>query len=1051
MLRWFAKNDIATNLIMIGILFVGFFICLPSMPVEINPTHKYQEVRIDFRVKGMTPEDVERKICLPVENKLRFLKDIESIYGKASYSRAWFSIKATDTANLKELKNEIEDLVSNISTLPSEAEKPYIYIPDPNQWYPVMSVVITGELNDRQLLGVGRQVRDQLSSTPGVSYTTLRGDGIRKFYIEPKLETLRTHDITLNDISKAIRDNSIDLTAGRISSSSRGIQVTAKNQAFSVLDFSNINIKSNNGSELKIGSIAHIRDSFDDQRKIFTYDGKPCARVEVLRLQHENALSVAEEVYKYVEKTRNTLPDGINLHVVDDFTVSLRSRISILKENLMQGAILVFIVLALFLRPSLAFFVILGVPVSFAGGLILMNLLGVSINMWTLFGFIIVLGIVVDDAIVTAESIHRRLETQNTRLDAVVAGTKDVATPVTFGILTTIVAFTPLLFFSGWMGTISRQIPLVIIPVLLFSLVESKFILPGHLKHNYTYLKSINPFPFIHKGVHYITQFAITQLYKPILRFAVAFRHAVILLFIGLMLTTLSYLSSDHFKYNTVPSVDRYTIVAKITMPSETKLEETKKETQKVIEMIDQLRSEFPDGKTGKSLLGSYFSSVGGGYWGSFKSGTSYTMIAVTPPSQRDPDTKPEDMVSNAEIAKRWRELIGEKMHRTANLSVFGDENKSRHFADHASIEFEIRGQNEIEKKAIADEMETWLKQQEWASYSYTNRQSPSKQLNFETNENGVAAGLTNTSLARQVRMQLYGETVQRFYFGDNEVHVSVRLPDEERESTHALNTLRVKTKNGESSLKSVANLVETSSIPSIERYQGSRITKVYTGVKEEWKSSQKQHVRAIENKLDELLEVYPSTSWQWAGYVRDNKKTERFFQVGGVALFFVLFALLAIPFKSVIQPIFVLLAIPLGVIGALLGHYFMDVTVSYLSLFGILALSGVVVNDSLVMVDFINQKHRNGEPLLQSVLESGAKRFRPILLTSITTFAGLYPIMTEKSIEAKFLIPMAVSLGFGILFATLITLILIPCAYMVSEDLKKCFGWFFTNKWKSN
>ncbi len=1046
MIRWFAKNDIATNLIMIGILFVGFFIALPKMPVEINPSYAMRMVYIDFRVPGATPEDVERLIIIPVENKLNSISGIKDIDAMAYYSRAKIYVHATDTVNLADLKNDIESSIARLPSLPPDTDKPRVSIPDPNKWHEVISVMVSGDLTARELLAAGRQVRDDLMATPGISSIDLQGNNLRRIYIEPSIEALRTHKITLSDISKAVRENSVDLTAGRISSSSSGVQVSAKNQAISQRDFEDITIKVVNDAELKIRDIAVVKDSFDDEKKIFLFNGRPCIRVEVLRLKHESALTVAHKVHQYVEKARDRFPEGIELSIWDDESISLRSRIHILQENLIQGAVLVLIVLAVFLRPSLAFFVVLGVPISFAGGLILMHLMGVSINMWTLFGFIIVLGIVVDDAIVTAENVHSKLMLGGNRLDAVVAGTQEVATPVTFGVITTIVAFIPLMFLEGYIGNIAKQIPLVVIPVLLFSLFESKFILPGHLKHNYNFLGSANPFRYIQRGVNHVLDLFITYFYSPIIKFCVSFRYTVVIAFIVTLVCTFAYVTSDHFKYEKIPKIERYIISAQLEMPPETELQVTHEKLLKITQSVEQLRAEFMDGETGKSLIGHLFTSTGGRNWGGMSPSRGYIYLAVTPPSRRDPNTKNEDMITNQVIANRWAEIVGE-VEGANKFFISGMQRISRSLRDSAPIEIELRGANEENKAIVADQIKEWIEQQEWANYATFDKGKKSRQLNLKVNANGAAAGLTDASLARQVRSQLLGETAQRFQFGEDEIRVQVRLPDEERESTHALNLIRIKTRNGESSLRSVATFEETFGEPSIERNNRTRILHLRAATTTEAKTSTNMHVKSIATKLDELCTSNHGVSWRYIGEIAKAKETEKRMLISGATLLFTLFALLAIPFKSLIQPIFVLIAVPLGIVGALLGHMHMDATVSYLSLFGILALSGVVVNDSLVIVDFINRKRLEGGDVKQAIIDSGIKRFRPIMLTSITTFAGLYPIMNETAIEATFLKPMAISLGFGILYATLITLILIPCAYMVSEDVKRGFKWFFTGK----
>lgn len=1046
MIRWFAKNDIVANILMLAVIVAGFFIALPQMAVEINPVYKKKSVYVSLYARGYTPEDMEKLIAIPLESSINNIDGVKKITLYANYSSVFLNVEGDDSANISDLKNEVQAAVNNLSTLPSDVDPPKVFIPDESKRKEVTSLIITGDLPSEELIKVARQVRDDLLSK-GTSFINIQGIRNRRIFIEPELEALNTHGLTLTEISSAISNNSIELTAGRIGSSARGFVASAKNQAITVNDFTNIPIKASSGTDLRIGDVAKVIDSADEESKIIMLNEKPCIRVEVMRLGDESALKVADIVSGYAKQAEVKFPEGIKLHIWDDTSIALRSRIEILKDNLIQGAVLVIIVLTLFLRPSLAFFVVIGVPISFAGGLLLMYLMGVTINMWTLFGFIIVLGIVVDDAIVTAENIHTHLEKNTNRLDAVVNGTKEVATPVTFGVLTTIVAFIPLMFLSGPLGNIASQIPLVIIPVLIFSLIESKFILPGHLKHNHNIIGKLNPFPIIHKGVQYVLNAIVEYIYKPILTFCLAYRHAVILASIAVLLSTFSYINSDHFKMSKSPKINKNVILASLEMKSDAELLETHEKVLDIVNAAYQLAKEFPDGKTGKSLVGNVYHSTGGkSHKYQVSPNKGFVYLEVTPPILRDKETKDADFITNQTIATRWQELIGE-VEGAENVDVKGLIQKSRAFSEEQQIEIEIRGNNEEAKTAVTEEMKLWLKEQEWCQFANHNIGRPSKQMNFKINENGIAAGLTDRSLATQVRQLLLGIRAQKFYQGEDQVQVDVRLPESIRENPHALNKLRIKTADGYSSFRSLADIEETEIRPRILRVDRSRIFKITARTTPNEDEKLDQHIKTITTKLNELAQSQAGVTWRFTGQIARDAETEKRMYIGGISLCFVIFALLAIPFKSIVQPFFVIFAVPLGIAGALLGHYHLGVTISYLSIFGLLALCGVVVNDSLVIVDYINKKKTQYSDIKETVLMSGVRRFRPILLTSLTTFVGLYPIMMETSPQAAFLRPMAISLGFGILYATLITLIVIPCLYLVFEDIKKALKWYIGKK----
>jgi multidrug efflux pump subunit AcrB len=1044
MIRWFAKNDIAANLITIGIIWVGFFIVMPRMPVEINPTYPYRTVHLSFSVRGITAEEIEKIIVKPVESLLTEISGIDSIYVSIRYGRASFFIYADDDVDLQDIKTDIESAVQELPSLPPDADKPVVRIPDPSKYKDVISLMVMGDLSRQELTAAARKVRDDLMATPGISYAQVQGFNTRRMNIEPNLETLRTHNLSISQISKAISDSSLNLTTGRISTDSRGINVMANNQATTKEDFENIKIRTINNAELLIKDIAKVSDSKDAEDKIIMCNGRPCIRVEVMRLHDESTLEVADKVKEYADDAKQHFPESIEIAVWDDESIGLRSRISILTENLMQGAILVFISLALFLRPSIALFVVLGIPTSFAGGLIIMHLMGVSINMWTLFGFIVVLGIIVDDAIVTADSIHESLKSNSDRLEAVVKGTTDVSTPVTFGVLTTMVAFVPLMFLPGDFGTISKQIPLVIIPVLAISLLESKFIIPGHLKHNFAAFEKFSPFPIIHRYVNWGLAFFLNKIYSPTLNWCIAFRWPVIAACGAILAMTYGYIDSPNFSIEKFPDVERPIIRAHIQMTTDTTVEQTHQKVMEIAAHRETLAKEFMDGNTGKSLIGNIFTSSGGASYDRRSSPNhGYLYLEVTPPSLRDKNVKDSDMVSNTQIAERWRELIGE-IEGANRITVEGIIEKSRSTNEDAQIELEIRSENDEQRMAIAQEIRDWIKAQEWASFASYERAEPMRELHFKVNENGAAAGLTDRDLAFQVRGQILGQEAQTFPDGEDEVTVFVALPDEEKENQQLLNTLRIRTKDAETSFRSVATLTETFSPSTITRSDRSRIESVSASTKASEKGRLNLHLESIRKEMNASILNYPQVTWRFVGQVAKNAETEKVMKIGFITLIFVLFSLIAIPLKSVVQPLFVLTAIPIGVVGAILGHHHFGVTLSYLSIFGILALAGVVVNDSLVMVDFINRKNLEGHPLKKSITEAGLLRFRPIMLTSLTTFAGLLPIMLEKSVESLFLRPMAISLGIGIVYATVVTLYLVPCAYMAYDDLKKFLRWFF-------
>ena len=603
MIRWFAKNHVAANILMIAILLFGGYTAYFQLPVEIEPAVSFPQVRIKVPLRGGTPKDVEQKVILPIEQALGDISGIDSVESTASRSSGSIIVNVAENTDIDKLKTEIASRIDRITTFPSEAEKPRIYIPNTAYFYEVISVAIYGNLSDDDLINAAKKARDDLTSIEGISKVVIKGRLNKEISIEVKPEILNAYNLTIDKLSRKIRETSLDLSAGSINNNGERILIRSSSQAYGVEQFRNLIISRENGSELKLGDVATIVDTRAADQKVIRYNNQNAIVLEILRLDGENALKIANSVHKYVANAQEKFPSGVELATWNDDSVSLKGRLKTLGENLLQGGVLVLIFLGLFLRPQIAFWVVAGIPISFAGGIIAMHYLGVSANNMSIFGFIIVLGIVVDDAIVTGENIYSRMrEPGRSQLDAAVLGTEEVSVPVTFGMLTTIAAFVPLMFIEGYIGEMARQIPLVVIPVLLFSLVESKLILPAHLKHLKTNRKKNDWFIRSQRYIADSLEKFIQRIYKPLLDFALHHRYATISLFItSLLLTAGWYVKSDNF--NPAPSTDRYYIYASLETVTGTSYEATDERVKHVVKSLDSIRDKFVDSGTGKSLI----------------------------------------------------------------------------------------------------------------------------------------------------------------------------------------------------------------------------------------------------------------------------------------------------------------------------------------------------------------------------------------------------------------------------------------------------------------
>ncbi len=1043
MIRWFANNSIAANFLMLAILVSGTYVALEHTVLEVTPKLSWDTVMIEMPYRGGTAKDVERAILLPVESALEGLQGIKQLNADGMRGRARFYIRATPGTDLREMKDEIENRVNTITTFPSETERPRIFIPDSSKVFEVLNVAVTGNLTPHGLRELARKVQDDLIALDGVSITDLRGERAYEISIEADAERLRSYNLSFQDIADAIRQFSIDLPAGAIDSDSGTFVVRTKGQAYTDHDFEDIPIRAANGAELKLGDVAKVIDGFEDNAKRVEFNGKPALFIEVMRTGNESAIGISDAVHKYIEEA--DFPEGIDIYVWDDESTQIRGRLNTLISSMLQGSLLVLLVLGLFLRPSLAFWIVIGIPVGFAGGVLLMPFFGVTANVMSLFGYIIVVGIVVDDAIVTGENIYSKLKSGMPPLEAAVQGSHEVATPVTFGALTTMVAFVPLMFFDGTWGDFARQIPPVVAPVLLFSLVESKFILPSHLKH-LRVDTSNNLFSRLQRGVANGLERFIERVYQPTLNWAVRHRNIVLAAFAAAGLAMIGYCMGGRLGFVSFPSVDRQRITAIIELPDTTPITTTAIYVDRMAAALEKLRQmdEFIDPGTGRPLIQNVQTTVGG-----WSPGRHYEKsVGGISVEVLSPDLRSEPGPKNSEIAKVWTELIG-KIPEARKLRVYSESSlvRDRDYDD-ANLNIELRGPHSAAKIKVAREIREMLESYEDISDASARINEGSDELELTLKPRAAELGLNQQLLARQIRQAFFGEEAQRVQRGVDDIRVMVRLPKQAREQLHTLDQIKIRTPRGaDVPLETVANVAFHKAPTFVERNDRAEILRIEAKAVDE-----EVDLVGISKEIDPRLremcrEANADLSFMYVGHVKEAEEAKARTIWGSIILFFTLYGMLSIPLRSITQPFFVMLAVPFAIIGALLGHIFMGLTPSYLSIFGMLALAGVAVNDTLVMVDYINTRIKEGVSLEAAALEAGGRRFRPIMLTSVTTFAGLLPLMMDRSLQAQFLIPMAVSLAYGVLFATAVTLYLVPCALLTAQDckltLQRCRDWY--------
>lgn len=1031
MIRWFARNGIAANFLMLAILAGGIYMAVFRIPLEITPALSWRTVMIEMPYRGGTAKDVERAILIPIEEALEGVQGIRQLNADGMRGMARFYLQAEPGTDLRELMDEVKARVDTITTFPNETERPRVFIPESGNYFAVLNVAVTGRLGAQDLRRAARRVQEDLLEMPGISRAEVQGGRRVEIAIEARPDRLQAYNLTFQDLADAIRRFSIDLPAGAIDSGSGTLIVRTRGQAYSETEFARIPLRAANGAEVVLGDVATIRDGFEEGEKRVEFNGRPALFVQVMRTGNESAIDISDKVREYVRTASTRFPEGVELTVWNDESLSIRARLSSLASNTLQGGLLVLVLLGLTLRPKLAFWIAAGIPVALAGGLLVMPWLGITANMMSLFGFFIVIGIVGDDAIVTGENIFEKLRSGTmSPLDAVVVGTQEVSTPVTFGALTTIVAFLPMLFFQGTWGDYVKQIPPVVTAVLLFSLLACKLFLPTHLKGLRPVERS-NAFDRFQAHITGGLDRFVDGVYRPLLDVALRNRGAVLSAFLASGLLMAGYCLGGRMRFVSFPSVDARRITAVLRLPENTPVEVTARYIDRITTALEQVREEFRDPGSRESLVRNVVRVVGGtDPRGGFRKSAGLVSVEILDPSARsDPGPR------NGVIANRWTELVGPLPEATF-FRVFAEQSfeGGQEYAD-GNLYLELRGATSPKKAEVARRMRELLEsyagiRTAWADINYGQ-----DELELTLKPRAAELGLTQVSLARQVRQAFYGEEAQRVQRGVDDIRVMVRLPLADRETLHTLDQMRIRTPRGaEVPLATVADIRFAKAPSFVERNDGAEVIRIgaqpaddsvdITGI-----------ARELEPRLLALCLEGEDLSFQFKGYVAEAAESRKRTVLGSAALLLAIYVLLAIPLQSLLQPIYVMLIIPMGTIGALLGHLVLGMTPSFLSVFGMLALAGISVNNSLVLVDFVNQRLATGATLMDAAREAGLRRFQPILLTSITTFVGLAPMIFDRSLEAQFLIPMAVSMGFGILFTTGITLFLVPCVLLLADD----------------
>ena len=1035
LIAWFASNHVAANLLMLLILAFGI-VSSVTIRKQTTPDFELQTIQVSVSYLGAAPQEVEEGVVIRIEEAIQDVDGIVEINSTAREGSGTVVAEVGSGEDINEILNEIKTRVDAISTFPGLTEKPVIE----KQEIPihVVFVALHGNMDEYARKAMAQQIRDELMAMPMVNQVEFLGDRDYEISVQVSEHTLRQYGLTMSEISQAIRDTSVDMPGGTIKSEGGDILLRTEGQVYTGLEFANIVLRTfPDGTRLMLGDIADIDDGFVETDGYGRFDGQASAMLRVLASGQKNELATAAAVREFIEDRSASLPDGVSLDIWIDRSHYLQGRLDMMMKNMFQGALLVVIILALFLRLKVALWVIVGIPIAFFGALWLMPLgpWPVTINIISLFGFILVLGIVVDDAIIIGESIYTRIRADGHTLDNVVKGARRVAVPATFGVLTTIAAFAPMLFVGGIVGPFFEAMSVVVILCLLFSLVESKLILPAHLVHAsikpvdekalFRPLREVPPlqripmwFQRLNRHVQNGLQRLTDDHYRPLLVKAIENRGLTVTIFIAVLILTFGIMGSGQVRTVLFPEIPGDFIQVQLQMQNGTAPAVRNRVLDRLERAALDLNDDWLDEHPGDDAPINHL--------GVFTQGDTGGLIFAEMPMTEDRALNGDD------IEIMWRERVGD-VAGVKELTFSGGDN----VGGGVPLSFNLTGTSYESLELAAYELERQLAEYEGVFDIRNSVSAGGEEIRLSIKPEAEALGLTMSSLGRQVRQAFYGEEAQRIQRGKDELKVMVRYPVEERRSIADLENMRIRTPAGdEVPFASVAEVSFGKAYSSISRQNRKRVVTVSADVDPLLVEPGVVIDEISEEFVPGLLSRHPGVSYGLEGASLEELEFKRNVSVASIAALFLIYALIAIPLRSYVQPLVIMSVIPFGLVGAVIGHWVMGMAISMFSLFGLIALSGVVVNDSIIMVDFINKARQRGLSIKDAVAQSGTQRFRAIVLTSLTTAAGLMPIMLEKSVQAQFVIPMAVSLAFGILFATVITLFLIPSLYMLQIDL---------------
>lgn len=1011
---WMAAHPVAANLLMVLILVGGIFFLLNSKK-EVFPEFELDMVTVTMVYPGASPEEVEKSIVLPIENALRDVEGIENIRSIASEGYGHVSAEVINENEMIRIAQDVKTAIDQITTFPVDAEDLTVTIPSRRE--NLLDVILSGTADENTLRSKADFIMENMEQHENIGSVELSGVRDYEIHIEIPQENLRRYNFTFPEIANIVARTAIEIGGGALKSNSGEILVRMDERRDTAIDFANVPlIRQEDGNIVTLGDIAVIKDTFADKNIYSTYQGKPAIRLKVFTVGDQSPIDVSNAVSEKIEELGPVLHGDLGLDIVRDESEMFSQRADLLVKNGIFGLILVIVFLALFLDLRLAFWVAMGIPISYMGALLILPATDFSVNMVSMFAFIITLGIVVDDAIVVGENIYHKREIGEKPLHASVIGAREMAIPVLVSVVTNMVAFLPMLFMSGFMGKIFAIIPTVVLIVFLFSLLESMFILPAHLTFKQAKnLKSgfIKNLIDIQKKFNKGLNNFIKNTYAPTLEKIIKVRYVALAAFIAILIATGGYAASGRVGmvlFDSPESDEAYGLAElKVGAPER----EVRAVEKRMLDIANKIIAENGGDQQAK------------GVYSEVNENKIEVLVYMT-----DPTIRP---MGTTEFTDLWRKQVG-NLPGLESLIFKEDRGGPGDGAD-ITIELSHNNTDILDKSAV--ELAEILAEYPATRDINDGSAQGKRQFDFTVSKLGYTLGLTPADIGRQVRGAFYGSEVLKQQNGRNEVRVLALLPERERDSEYFFQNMMIKTPDGtDVMLRDVVNYTEGRAFTTINRRERQRTLIVEADVNP---SSQTSILLQTlkDDVLPELTSKYPGLTFSYEGQQAEMRDSLNSLGTGMLVIIFVMYGILAIMFGSYVQPLMIMVAIPFSFIGAIIGHMIMGINISIVSMFGIIALAGVVINGSLILIDMINNRRKNGLSLHDAVIDGAAQRFRPIVLTTVTTFIGLGPMILETSRQAQFLVPMAVSLGFGVLFASFLTLLLIPSLYLIIEDIK--------------